>query len=98
MAKLIETWRLLRRLARNVGPYVLVELLLPGGTLFAVLLYLYRCGAFTALQPAIACLPCEAPRTYFAGRVDPTLRQPSFDPSLQARSNRPSASRASSGA
>jgi hypothetical protein len=27
---------------RNAGPYLLVELLLPGGTLMALLLYLYR--------------------------------------------------------
>jgi hypothetical protein len=27
---------------RSLGPYVLIELLLPGGTLFAVLLWLYR--------------------------------------------------------
>lgn len=27
---------------RQLGPYALVELLLPGGTVFAVLLWLYR--------------------------------------------------------
>ena len=26
----------------NLGPYVLLEILLPGGTLFAILLFLYR--------------------------------------------------------
>jgi hypothetical protein len=33
---------MLRRLVPRMGPYVLVELLLPGGTLIALLLYLYR--------------------------------------------------------
>jgi hypothetical protein len=31
-----------RRLASKIGPYVVVELLLPGGTLFALLFYWYR--------------------------------------------------------
>lgn len=31
----------LRPLLPRIGPYVLVELLLPGGTLIALLLYLY---------------------------------------------------------
>ena len=30
---------------RRMGPYLLIELLLPGGTLFAVLLWLYNGGA-----------------------------------------------------
>ena len=32
------TWELARRL----GPYLMLEILLPGGTLFALLLFLYR--------------------------------------------------------
>ena len=32
----------MRRLAVKMGPYLAVELLLPGGTLFALLLYWYR--------------------------------------------------------
>lgn len=31
-----------RRLALKMGPYLAVEILLPGGTLFALLLYWYR--------------------------------------------------------
>jgi hypothetical protein len=31
-----------RRLLQTAGPYLLLELLLPGGTLFALLLFLYR--------------------------------------------------------
>lgn len=33
---------LLRRLVQRAGPYVLVEIVLPGGTLIALALYLYR--------------------------------------------------------
>ena len=32
----------LRRSGAKLGPYVLLELLLPGGTLFALLLFLYQ--------------------------------------------------------
>jgi hypothetical protein len=31
-----------RRLARGMGPYLLVEILLPGGSLLALALFLYR--------------------------------------------------------
>ena len=34
----------LRRIARKLGPYVMLELFLPGGTLLALLLFLYRRG------------------------------------------------------
>jgi len=33
---------LLRRLGQKAGPYLMVEMLLPGGTLLALLLFLYR--------------------------------------------------------
>jgi hypothetical protein len=36
-----RTLQTLRRLLARVGPYVLIELLLPGGTLVALLLYLH---------------------------------------------------------
>ena len=39
---LIGQFQLLRRFGAKLGPYVLVELLLPGGTLFALLLFLYQ--------------------------------------------------------
>ena len=32
----------LRRWARKLGPYLMLEILLPGGTLFALLLLLYQ--------------------------------------------------------
>ena len=31
-----------RRLASKAGPYLVIEILLPGGTLLALLLYLYH--------------------------------------------------------
>jgi hypothetical protein len=34
--------RLLRRIGQKAGPYIVLEMLLPGGTLFALLLFLYR--------------------------------------------------------
>ena len=33
---------LLREFAEQLGPYVMLEVLLPGGTLIALLLFLYR--------------------------------------------------------
>jgi hypothetical protein len=33
---------MLRRFGQKVGPYLMLEILLPGGTLFALLLFLYR--------------------------------------------------------
>lgn len=34
-------------LLRSIGPYAAIEILLPGGTLIALLLWLARQGAFT---------------------------------------------------
>ena len=42
MEMLIVGLEMLRRLLPRVGPYLLVEIVLPGGTLFALLLYLYQ--------------------------------------------------------
>ena len=42
MEMLIVGLEMLRRLLPRIGPYVLVEIVLPGGTLFALLLYLYQ--------------------------------------------------------
>ena len=35
----------LRRIGQNFGPYLMLELVLPGGTVFALLLFLYRRGS-----------------------------------------------------
>lgn len=37
------------RLMKKAGPYVLIEIVLPGGTLFALLLYLHRTGQLREL-------------------------------------------------
>ena len=67
MQRLNRGWQFLRGLAKRVGPYVLVELLLPGGTLFAVLLYLYRSGALAAFQPMpVMCAPYAQVQTVTA--------------------------------
>ena len=58
MQTLITGWQLLRGLFKQAAPYLLIELLLPGGTLFACMLFLARSGAFSALQPTpVACPP-----------------------------------------
>jgi len=36
------TLEILRRICEKAGPYLLLEILLPGGTLLALLLFLYR--------------------------------------------------------
>jgi len=70
-------WQLLRRAAKAVGPYMLLELLLPGGTLFALLLYLYRSGALAALHPVPAVchqyVYCQAVACQRPSRDLPTL-------------------------
>lgn len=40
-------------LARRAGPYVLLEVLMPGGTILALLLYLHRAGHLRKLSPAV---------------------------------------------
>jgi hypothetical protein len=39
-----STWKGLCRWSRKLGPYLMIEILLPGGTLVALLLYLHRRG------------------------------------------------------
>jgi hypothetical protein len=51
-------------LLRSIGPYAATEILLPGGTLIALLLWLARQGAFTTIvdrdRPAAA-IVCVCP-------------------------------------
>lgn len=42
----------LSRLAQKAGPYLLLEMVLPGGTLLALLLYLHQRGHLTFLRDA----------------------------------------------
>jgi hypothetical protein len=42
MQRVVRGLAMVRGLVEALGPYVLLELLLPGGTLFAVCLFLYQ--------------------------------------------------------
>ena len=42
MKIVVSSWELLRALAGRFGPYLLIEAAMPGGTVLALLLYLYR--------------------------------------------------------
>jgi hypothetical protein len=44
MQTIVNSLLFLRRWAQALGPFVLLELLLPGGTLLALTLFLYRNG------------------------------------------------------
>ena len=46
----------LRRAVQRFGPYLVVEILLPGGTLVALLLLLYRSGRLRTGGPRAAAL------------------------------------------
>ena len=46
----------LRRAVQRFGPYLVVEILLPGGTLIALLLLLYRSGRLRMGGPPAAAL------------------------------------------
>jgi hypothetical protein len=43
-------WEILRRWLLAIGPYVVVEVVLPGGTLLALGLYLYRRRQLAAVK------------------------------------------------
>ncbi len=55
MRVVMSILRMLRRWSQAFGPYVMLEILLPGGTLIALLLFLYRRRS-TMLMPAFAAL------------------------------------------
>ena len=42
MQTIISTWEWVSRSAKGLGPYLMLEILLPGGTLLALLLFLYQ--------------------------------------------------------
>ena len=44
---------MLRRFVETLGPYLILEILLPGGTLFALLLLLYRRGKLNIVSGAL---------------------------------------------
>ena len=42
MQRVTRGLEMLRRLGQRLGPYLVLEILLPGGTLFALALFLFR--------------------------------------------------------
>ena len=42
MQRVIDQLETLRRLGQKLGPYLMLEILLPGGSVFALLLFLYQ--------------------------------------------------------
>ena len=56
MEVVIRILKALRRWGRKLGPYLLLELLMPGGTLFALFLFLYQSKklSFGAVAPRAA--------------------------------------------
>jgi len=67
MERVMESLGLLRRLVQGFGPYLLLEIVMPGGTLLALFLFLYRRRKFEAVGISRAVLAVT--RT-FAGLVD----------------------------
>lgn len=64
-----------RRHWQRVGPYVLVELLLPGGSLLALLLFLYRSRGVAGFAPALARAAALGPRIVMTAAA---VRRPAF--------------------
>ncbi|MEP7206956.1 MAG: hypothetical protein ABI920_08455 [Casimicrobiaceae bacterium] len=71
-----------RRLVRSTGPYLLLEILLPGGTLFALALFLYRRNG-RRLAPSV---PRLMNRVMHSGDRAPARRAGAFDIIAWARS------------
>lgn len=53
MQAAMSIFGMLRRRVRTLGPYFILEIVLPGGTLLALLLFLYR-NRSPALSPVFA--------------------------------------------
>jgi len=56
MEVVLRILQALRRWGQKLGPYLLLELLMPGGTLFALLLFVYQSKklSFGAVAPRAA--------------------------------------------
>jgi len=61
MEFIIAIFEIVRRLARDMGPYLLVEILLPGGSLLALALFLYRRRAPVSISRTSKRLLAAAP-------------------------------------
>jgi len=67
MDRMMEGWSGLRRLAQSLGPYLMLEIVMPGGTLLALLLFLYQRRKFEAAGASRVVL---AARRTFASLID----------------------------
>lgn len=65
MEALTSTLEVLRQFFSRFGAYFMIEILLPGGTVLALLLYLYRRGKWGAIStcPATSSTPTSSART-----------------------------------
>jgi len=54
MESVVAGLRILRRYLQRIGPYLLVEIFVPGGTLLALLLFLYRRARLATGDPTTA--------------------------------------------
>jgi hypothetical protein len=53
MQRVMRSIDMLRRFGQEVGPYLLLEMLLPGGTLLTLLLFLHRRGKLNIFRGAV---------------------------------------------
>ena len=72
--KIMVMLEIVRRYLQRIGPYVVIEVLLPGGTLLALLLLLYRSGRLHVWHPERAELAQVPAAVHVVGRPVPTLR------------------------
>jgi hypothetical protein len=50
MQTVVERLNALRLLVQKLGPYLMVEILMPGGSLLALFLFLYRSGLLARIR------------------------------------------------
>ena len=89
MQAIIGWLGILRRVGQKAGPYVLLEMLLPGGTLFALLLFLYRRrkpGGVGGAEQAVAMAMRTLARIFEQRILVPVPVRPRPQPSIKIRS------------
>ena len=84
-AKLVVGVTELYRLLRKAGPYVVLEIVLPGGTLFALLLYLYRTGQLRQVAdlPRVAMRAASRAFDQLASTMQPIGALPAVAPPVR---------------
>lgn len=83
MQTVINLWAIVRQCGRNLGPYVMIEILMPGGTLIALLLLLHRQGKLSGIADAARGVAGHLRRAAAACKFT-LIRNGKFDP-LYAR-------------